>query len=59
MAFYSPLPLDKQILKGAQRSNSFGVFNDDFRDAIKGDVNGYEKGYIQGIFPIKPRLKPV
>lgn len=57
MAFYSPLPLDKQILKGAQRSNSFGVFNDDFRDAIKGDVNGYEKGYIQGIFSNKTKIE--
>ena len=57
MAFYSPLPYDKQILKGAQRSNSFGVFNDDFRDAIKGDVNGYEKGYIQGIFSNKIKIE--
>lgn len=57
MAFYSPLPLDKQILKGAQRSNSFGVFNDDFRDAIKGDANGYEKGYIQGIFSNKSKIE--
>lgn len=57
MAFYSPLPLDKQILKGAQRSNSFGVFNDDFRDAIKGDVNGYEKGYIQGMFSNKTKIE--
>lgn len=53
MAFYSPLAIDKQILKGSQRSKSFAVFNDDFRDAIKGDANGYEKGYIQGIFSNK------
>lgn len=53
MAFYSPLAFDKQILKGSQRSKSFAVFNDDFRDAIKGDANGYEKGYIQGIFSNK------
>lgn len=57
MAFDSPLPYDKQILKGAQRSNSFGVFNDDFRDAIKGDVNGYEKGYIQGVFSNKTKIE--
>ncbi|MDO5047436.1 MAG: type I pullulanase [Anaerococcus sp.] len=50
MAFNSPLPLEKQILKGSQRSKGFAVFNDNFRDAIKGDVNGYGKGYIQGIF---------
>ena len=57
MAFSSPLPYDKQILKGAQRSNSFGVFNDDFRDAIKGDVNGYGKGYIQGVFSNKTKIE--
>lgn len=57
MAFTSPLPLEKQILKGAQRSNGFGVFNDDFRDAIKGDVNGYERGYIQGVFSKKTAVE--
>lgn len=57
MAFSSPLPLDKQILKGSQRSNDFGVFNDDFRDAIKGDVNGYERGYIQGVFSKKTAIE--
>lgn len=50
MALSSPLSYDQQIRKGRQRSNGFGVFNDDFRDAIKGDVNSYGKGYIQGIF---------
>lgn len=50
MALSSPLAYDQQIWKGRQRSNGFGVFNDDFRDAIKGDVNSYGKGYIQGIF---------
>lgn len=50
MALSSPLAYDQQIWKGRQRSNGFGVFNDDFRDAIKGDVNSYAKGYIQGVF---------
>lgn len=50
MALSSPLSYDQQIWKGKQKSNGFGVFNDDFRDAIKGDVNSYGKGYIQGLF---------
>lgn len=50
MALSSPLAHDQQIWKGRQKSNGFGVFNDNFRDAIKGDPNSYGKGYIQGVF---------
>lgn len=57
MALSSPLAYDQQIWKGRQRSNGFGVFNDDFRDAIKGDVNSYGKGYIQGIFHNKHAIE--
>lgn len=57
MALSSPLQYDQQIWKGRQRSNGFGVFNDDFRDAIKGDVNSYGKGYIQGIFSNKSEIE--
>ncbi|WP_308652664.1 type I pullulanase [uncultured Anaerococcus sp.] len=57
MALSSPLAYDQQIWKGRQRSNGFGVFNDDFRDAIKGDVNSYGKGYIQGIFDNKHAIE--
>nr|WP_072537464.1 type I pullulanase [Anaerococcus mediterraneensis] len=53
----SSLAYDKQIWKGAQRSNGFGVFNDDFRDAIKGDVNSYGRGYIQGVFDLKNKIE--
>ena len=57
MALSSPLDVNQQIWKGRQRSNGFGVFNDDFRDAIKGDVNSYSKGYIQGIFSYKSEIE--
>lgn len=57
MALSSPLKADQQIWKGRQRSNGFGVFNDDFRDAIKGDVNSYGKGYIQGIYSLKSEVE--
>ncbi|WP_296126369.1 type I pullulanase [uncultured Anaerococcus sp.] len=57
MALGSTLSYDLQIWKGAQRSNNFGVFNDTFRDAIKGDVNSYGKGYIQGIYSLKKEIE--
>ncbi len=57
MALSSPLLYEQQIWKGRQRSNGFGVFNDTFRDAIKGDVNSYGKGYIQGVFANKKAIE--
>ncbi|PMC82510.1 type I pullulanase [Anaerococcus hydrogenalis] len=53
----SALPIDKQILIGSQKSNGFSVFNDSYRDAIKGDNNGYSKGYIQGNFFLKNQIE--
>lgn len=35
-------------VKGAQRGRGFGVFNDIFRDAIKGSVWDDKGGYVQG-----------
>ncbi len=42
-----PTPIQK-IEKGSQRSKGFAVFNDTFRDAIKGGVFDLSKGYVQG-----------
>ena len=53
----SVLPREKQILTGSQKSNGFGVFNDRFRNAIKGDNDGYSKGYIQGNFTLKNEIE--
>ncbi|MDY3007214.1 type I pullulanase [Anaerococcus porci] len=53
----SSLALDKQILIGRQRSNGFAVFNNRFRDAIKGNNDGYSKGYIQGDFSLKTQIE--
>ncbi len=44
----SPLPADKQILKGAQQELNIAVFNDHFRNAIKGDNDGELRGYVSG-----------
>jgi len=39
-------PIDK-LSKGSQRSKGFSVFNDTFRDAIKGSVFDLQDGYVQ------------
>ncbi|MCF8008316.1 MAG: type I pullulanase [Halanaerobiales bacterium] len=40
----------QKIYKGIQRNHKFGFFNDSFRDAIKGDTNGFVTGYVNGKF---------
>lgn len=57
MAFSSPLPIDQQIWIPRQKSNGFGVFNDRFRDVIKGDTDGYRIGYIQGDYSLKTQIE--
>ena len=42
------LPHNRMTLKGSQSQLGIAFFNDDFRDAIKGDNNGVEKGFCQG-----------
>ncbi len=37
-----------QIYKGFQKNKKVAVFNDHFRDAIKGDLNGAGKGFVSG-----------
>ncbi len=43
----SSLSYDKLTLKGVQINQGFAFFNDIFRDAIKGDNDGYYKGFAQ------------
>ncbi len=42
------LPHNEMTLKGSQTELGIAFFNDDFRDAVKGDNNGIEKGFSQG-----------
>lgn len=42
------LPQDRIFYKGKQKGHAIAVFNDHFRDAIKGDTNGSSWGVIQG-----------
>ncbi|QOS80680.1 type I pullulanase [Paenibacillus sp. JNUCC31] len=41
-------PLERKTLKGTQRGQGFAVFNDHFRSAIKGDSDGFGKGFVTG-----------
>lgn len=42
------LPRYQQIRKGDQRGTDILVFNDNFRNALKGDNDGTKKAFIQG-----------
>lgn len=44
----SMLPYDQQTTKGAQRNLRYAVFNDHFRNALKGDPDGSERGFVHG-----------
>jgi len=44
----SALPLEKQFVKGKQWDTDIALFNDEFRNGIKGDNDGYVKGMIAG-----------
>lgn len=41
-------PLASKTLKGVQRGKGYAVFNDHFRSAIKGDSDGWGKGFVTG-----------
>lgn len=44
----SVLPDHKRVYKGAQCDKDYAVFNDDFRNAIKGDNDSTGRGFVQG-----------
>lgn len=41
-------PLMNKTLKGVQRGKGYAVFNDNFRSAIKGDSDGWGRGFVTG-----------
>lgn len=45
---HSALDHRKRVYKGTQANKHFSLFNDDYRNAIKGDNDGVEGGYVQG-----------
>lgn len=44
----SALPSPLKTVWKTQNGWGFGLFNEAFRDAIKGDVDGYTRGFVQG-----------
>lgn len=56
MGGLSLLPDGERVYKGAQCGKGYALFNDDFRDAIKGDNDGSGHGYIHGNKDMKHRL---
>ncbi len=49
----SALPEKDRFLKSKQRGLDIGLFNDDFRNAIKGDNDGYETGFVMERIDVK------
>lgn len=47
-ALGTPLAGDQQVLWTSQNDKGFALFNDKFRNALRGDNDGYAKGYVQG-----------
>ncbi len=44
----TPLPVEKRITRGKQYELNIAVFNDHFRNAIKGDNDGDIRGFVSG-----------
>lgn len=56
MGGLSTLPDKMRVYKGSQCDQQFSLFNDDFRDAIKGDNDGSGKGFIHGNRDMKHQM---
>jgi pullulanase len=41
-------PLTNPTLKGTQKDQGFAVFNDHFRDSLRGDTDGSARGWVMG-----------
>ncbi|MFW5995635.1 MAG: type I pullulanase [Halanaerobiaceae bacterium] len=53
----SVLPPERQMSKGAQQGTMISVFNDNFRNALKGDNDGHVRGYISGEYHRETEVK--
>ena len=53
----SPLPTSMQLRKGSQKGMQVSVFNDDIRNAIKGDNDGSEAGFVNGKVGLELEIK--
>ncbi|MFW6035874.1 MAG: alpha-1,6-glucosidase domain-containing protein, partial [Halothermotrichaceae bacterium] len=57
MGGLSPLDPSQQMVKGAQKDMKIAVFNDNFRNAIKGDNDGIEPGFVSGAYHREDDIK--
>lgn len=57
MGGLSTLDHNNTLHKGGQCGQHFALFNDDFRNAIKGDNDGNSKGFIQGNLDERHQVK--
>lgn len=46
-----------QLIKGRQQGMQLSVFNDNFRNALKGDNDGSEKGFVNGGYRLETEVK--
>lgn len=46
-----------QFTKGSQRGMQIAVFNDDFRNSIKGDNDGTSLGFVNGAYELEKEIK--
>jgi len=49
-------PLKNPAIKGSQRNQNFAVFNDDFRDSVRGDTDGIKKGWAMGDVSLQDKV---
>ena len=54
---HSALPWHRQTSWTKQKNNRFSLFNENFREAIRGDNDGYSRGFIQGNPAMKHRIE--
>ncbi len=52
-ALSTPLPIERMTVFGSQSGKGYGLFNSQFREAMKGDNDGTRKGFVQGNYNYK------
>lgn len=56
-ALGSALDASRLTLKGTQQNRGFGIFNDEFREALRGGNDDATLGYVQGASHLKSRVE--
>ncbi|MCF7912732.1 MAG: type I pullulanase [Candidatus Cloacimonetes bacterium] len=49
-------PLANPAVKGSQKMQGFAVFNDHFRDSLRGDTDGTARGWVMGSETLKKQV---